>query len=83
MKGKFKAKKAITNPATGGCYFLRKNMWWIVDKNDNPIYYDIHPQCNSERIIIENSLIRYKDNLPPGCKVKFYENIFEPIKSEE
>lgn len=84
MKGKFKAKKAITNPDTGDYYFLRKNMWWIVDGDDNPIYYDgKHPQCNDDCSITETLLSRYKNDLPPGCKVKFYENIFEPIRSEK
>lgn len=79
MNLKFRAKKAITNPKTGGCYFLRKNMWWIVDKDDNPIYYAGNfPQCHDEKLVIENLLDKYRNDLPLECKVKFYENIFEP-----
>lgn len=80
MKGKFKAKKAITNPETGGYYFLIKNSWWIVDENDSPVYYDGQaPQCNTDKKTTENIMTGYmaKDYIPRSFKIKFYENIFE------
>lgn len=84
MRGKFVSKKANTNPPTGGYYFLIKNMWWIVDKNGDPIYFHgRHPQCSSIKEICEKSLKHYGDNLPKGCKVEFFENIFEPVDQSE
>lgn len=59
---------------------IYKSRWWVVDENENVLFYNGYsPQCNSCKTIVES----LRDKLYDGLEVRFVEVAYIPIKSND
>jgi hypothetical protein len=48
----------LVNPEKRGPLNVYQNYWWVIDENDNAMFFKSHisPQCNLNKLVVERVL---------------------------